>query len=124
LLLTEEPEGLSSSRLSELLGRDREDIVNVVRSDQRFERVGAGPGTRWRLRTTEKGLPPDIERVWGEGRVDSQGDLAASTARVLIRTWGEEEFRQSAIHKAALAQIEFARRKEATVLAALRSAVK
>jgi hypothetical protein len=49
-------------------------------------------------------LPPDIEAVWGRGRVDGTGCLAASTARCLITEWGEDGFRRSALHRAALAE--------------------
>lgn len=48
------------------------------------------------------GLPPDIERVWGEGRLDGSGFPAARTARLLIDAWGEDTFRVSKIHQQAI----------------------
>jgi hypothetical protein len=50
-------------------------------------------------------LPDDIELVWGQGRLDSNGMLAADTARYLIGEWGLERFRTSAIHNAALGDV-------------------
>ncbi len=50
-------------------------------------------------------LPPDIEAVWGEGRLDGLGCLAANTARALIDAWGIEKFRLSEIHVQAAAAL-------------------
>jgi len=50
-------------------------------------------------------MPPDIERVWGEGRLDGTGYLAADMARKLIDAWGLDTFRNSAVHKAELSEL-------------------
>lgn len=50
-------------------------------------------------------LPPDIEQVWGKGRKDSSGMVAADTAEYLIGVWGLEGFRRSALHQAAVAEV-------------------
>ena len=52
-------------------------------------------------------LPPDIEEVWGRGRVDTFGRLARLQAGFLISEWGVEKFRASKVH--ALAQETLAR---------------
>jgi len=49
-------------------------------------------------------LPPDIEEVWGQGRLNAGGQLAANTAHHLIGAWGLEKFRASAIHRLAVEQ--------------------
>ena len=51
---------------------------------------------------TDEPLPEDIEQVWGGGKLDSSGMLAADTARFLIGEWGLERFRASALHTAAI----------------------
>ena len=51
-------------------------------------------------------LPPDIEAIWGRGRVDGTGCLAANTAYALIDAWGLEVFRGSAIHRMAIGELE------------------
>ena len=51
---------------------------------------------------TEEPLPPDIEAVWGGGRLDGLGEPAARTARALIAAWGLEVFRGSALHRRAV----------------------
>lgn len=61
-----------------------------------------------RMRSKAKGdspdepLPADIEAVWGKGKLNAQGESSADTARYLIERWGEERFRRSALHQAAL----------------------
>jgi hypothetical protein len=51
-------------------------------------------------------LPPDVEAVWGGGKLDGSGHSAEETARYLIGQWGLDTFRESAIHQQALAEIE------------------
>lgn len=51
-------------------------------------------------------LPPDIEEVWGGGKVDATGQPAINTARVLIDGWGLDGFRNSAIHIAAIKETQ------------------
>jgi hypothetical protein len=51
-------------------------------------------------------LPEDIERVWGQGKLDGSGMPAAETARILIQAWGLETFRTSAIHRQAVLELE------------------
>jgi hypothetical protein len=55
--------------------------------------------------TGEIELPPDIEEVWGGGRLDGSGHPAILTARALVQEWGVEGFRGSALHQAALQEI-------------------
>lgn len=59
-------------------------------------------------------LPPDIEAVWGRGRRDANGALAADTARYLIGEWGLERFRRSALHRTALGEEQRAAMKAAS----------
>lgn len=61
-------------------------------------------------------LPSDIAEVWGEGRRTVTGALAADVAREMIASFGEDGFRRSALHRAALDEIEREKR-----LMALRS---
>ena len=51
-------------------------------------------------------LPPEIESVWGEGRLDGLGQPASNTARTLIAAWGLEVFRSSALHLQARKDLE------------------
>lgn len=55
---------------------------------------------------SDEPLPPDIEEVWGGGKLDGSGQPAHKTARTLIAAWGLEEFRTSAIHRNAIRELE------------------
>lgn len=51
-------------------------------------------------------LPPDVEEVWGDGRLDGSGFVAADTARFLIEQWGVDAFRVSMLHRMAVLEHE------------------
>ena len=46
-------------------------------------------------------LPPDVAAIWGHPPHRAADE---ATARILISTWGLDEFRSSALHKTALAE--------------------
>lgn len=68
---------------------------------------------RLRVKPPEVEIPPDIEAVWGGGRLDGTGMPAINTARVMIDKHGVEGFRKSALHQAALAEIDHFKQKDA-----------
>lgn len=69
-------------------------------------------------------LPPDIEEIWGKDRRDTFGNPVDSLAACLIKEWGLEEFRNSAVHKAAQAELRLAGRKDECVKRFLKSSSK
>lgn len=56
----------------------------------------------YRERQRADGLPDDIQRVWGNGKLNVNGQPAINTALHLIDQWGLERFRASAIHQEAM----------------------
>jgi len=85
--------------------RDRYGYTATEKRTQ-AERQGAAQRVRDKTRLGQpRPLPDDIERVWGQGRLDSSGFPAADTARYLIGQWGEDAFRRSAIHRAAVQDV-------------------
>jgi hypothetical protein len=93
-------EGRELTELEEQAIRDRFGYAPTERRT-RAERAAAAAGMVRRSSLATEPLPADIERVWGEGRLDSSGMLAADTARYLIGEWGVDRFRASAVHRGA-----------------------
>lgn len=60
-VLRREPFGLALGELALVVGRRRQVVLDALRADERFARVGAGAGTRWRLAPhpwEQAGTPP------------------------------------------------------------------
>jgi hypothetical protein len=105
-----EPEGQALSEAEEQAIRDR---YGYTESEKRTKAERDEVAARILAKTAPRSeLPFDIEEVWGQGRRDSSGALAASTARVLIDAWGVERFRRSAIHQAAIAAVSREERRQ------------
>jgi hypothetical protein len=80
------------------------------------ERDAAAARMITKAKIPDESLPPDLEKVWGQERLDSSGQSAAQTAAILIEAWGEEEFRRSAIHRMALEEHSRVRESQLRVL--------
>jgi hypothetical protein len=78
-LLADEPLGFSGPELARRVRRRRQDVVETMRADARFDQVGSGAGRRWRLRA-----PKAAEPLWdrrGPERTPTGLSVDALTSR-------------------------------------------
>jgi hypothetical protein len=82
-VLADELDGLSTDALARLLHRRRADVLATLRRDRRFEHVGNGSASRWRLRVEARsserdGRGRDRDGRRGDPRPDHNGVLRPS----------------------------------------------